>query len=216
MEQRSDRFAPWTGVLFVVLVAAGAVTAGNRPGAKASGQRVLSFYRAHHGSQQASAVFLTLGFIALLFFAATVRSYLHARGRGGLGSAALAGAAVLAVGQTMSASCTWSLADTWAHLSTSSAQTLNVIANDFVLTSSAGWFVFAIAAGIAIVRGIGIPTWLGWLSIVIGVLVVTPAELLGFLLFLLWTVLMTVLLWQRWIPDAQHELDERSTAEALV
>lgn len=110
---------------------------------------------------------------------------------------ALAGAALLAAGQTIGAGLSWTLAAAPGQLQPRAAQALNAAANDMVITSAAGWFIFSVAIGLAIIRSKALPRWLGWLSVVIAIVVVTPAEVAAFLAFAVWTVIVSVLTWRR-------------------
>ena len=201
MHRRWDRCTPLTSLVFVVLVVIGAVAAGNEPDGKASGTKVITYYDHHRGSEHLSAILLTLAFIALVFFAASLRSHLRRSGADGLAATVLAGASILAVGQTLTTGFRWALAESPSSLAPDAAQALNAAANDVVLVSAAGWFILAIAAWLAIVRGAALPTWLGWVSLVIGLLVITPLELIGFLVFVVWTAVVGVLVWRRWSDE---------------
>jgi hypothetical protein len=53
------------------------------------------------------------------------------------------------------------------QLQPAAAQAFNTAANDVVLTSAAGWFIFSVASGLVIIRSRALPSWLGWLSFVI-------------------------------------------------
>lgn len=57
-----------------------------------------------------------------------------------------------------------------------------------------GQSVLLFASGVAILRGGALPSWLGWVAIVLGVVAATPADLLAFLGTLLWIVVVAVLL----------------------
>lgn len=194
MQRDWDRLAPWTGIAFVVLVVLGAVTAGSAPSASASGTKVIAFYSDHRSAVHTSAVLLTLAFIALLLFAGALRVFLRQLGSDGLAATLLAGAAILTVGQAISASLSWALSDTPSALSPDAAQALNVAANDLVLVSAAGWFIFAGTAWVVVLRYGGLPKWMGWVSLVIAVLVVSPAEFIAFLLFVAWIAVVAVLM----------------------
>jgi hypothetical protein len=205
-----NRAASLTGVAFTVLVAIGAVLAGSRPEDTASGQAVVAFYLKNGPRQKASDVFLAFAFIALVFFAGWLRVYFRRPDpHDGLTATALAGAALLAAGQTTGAGLSWALAAAPGQLQPAAAQALNTAANDMVLTSAAGWFIFSVAIGLAIIRGKALPSWLGWLSFVIAIVVLTPAELAAFLAFAVWILIVSILTWRRSraAGSAQEQLD---------
>ena len=81
-----------------------------------------------------------------------------------------------------------------------------------VLTNAAGFCVFGIASGLAILRGAALPKWLGWLAILIGVLVVAPAEFVGVLLLVVWIVSVSVLMIQRSDASPEQRADEAASA----
>ncbi len=73
-----------------------------------------------------------------------------------------------------------------------------------VLTSAAGFSAFGIASGVAILRGAPLPNWLGWLAILIGVVVVTPAEFVAVIALAVWIVVVSIMIVTR--GDAgQHD-----------
>ena len=192
------RAASLTGIAFTVLVAAGAALAGSAPGDTASGQAVIAFYVKNGARQKASDVFLAFAFIALVFFAGWLRAYFRRHtAHDSLPVTAIAGAALLAAGQTIGAGLSWTLAASAGHLQPAAAQALNSAASDLVLTSAAGWFIFSVATGLVIIRSKALPSWLGWVSFVIAVVVLTPAEFAAFLAFAVWTVIVSVLTWRR-------------------
>jgi len=74
----------------------------NPPASDASGKAIIAFYAAHQADQRAATVLLAFAFIFVLFFAGSLRDYLRSTPAGeSLASIALAGAAVLLVGQTV-------------------------------------------------------------------------------------------------------------------
>jgi len=210
-----SRAAALTGVAFTVLVAIGAVLAGSAPGDTASGQAVIAFYTQHAAREKASDVFLAFAFIAVVFFAGWLRTYFRQHtSHDGLTATALGGAVLLAAGQTIGAGLSWTLAAAPGHLQPAAAQALNAAANDMVLTSAAGWFIFSVAVGLVIVRSKALPSWLGWVSFVIAVVVLTPAEFAAFLAFAVWTVIVGAATWRR--TRAVDSGQERVSDAALV
>jgi hypothetical protein len=205
-----SRWAPLTGIVSAVLGVAGAVIeiVTNPPGSDASGKEVIAFYAAQGGTQQLAAALLALGFVFFVFFAGSLRSYLRLKpGLEALSTVALAGAVVETAGQTMGAGYVWTLAQGAGHLESSAAQALNALSNNAVATNTAGMIVFGIAAGLAILRGGGLPRWLGWVAIAMAVVVVTPAEGLSFLALVVWMLIVSVLIWRRSSQPAQGNAD---------
>lgn len=214
MLSRWSGWTPLTGVVFVVLVALGGpILAGSTPGSKATGAQVISFFEAHRSRERASAVLLTLAFVFFVFFAGSVRSYFRrAPAVEGLAAVVLAGAAVLVAGQTVGSGLIFALSDAPTRLSPGAAQALNVLSNDMVLTSSAGFCVFGLASGLAILRGALLSRWLGWVAILIGVVVVTPAEFVAVLMLAVWIIIVSILIAR---SDAVRDRSPGATSTAL-
>jgi hypothetical protein len=215
MLSRWNRWASLTGVVFVVLVVLGGpVAGGSTPGSNATGEHVIAFFEAHRSRERASAVLLTLAFIIFLFFAGSLRTFLRQKKSvEGLSSVALAAAAVLVAGQTLSSGLTFALSDAPTRLSPGAAQALNLLSNDMVLTSAAGFSAFGIAGGIAILRGAPLPNWLGWMAVLIGVVVLTPAEFVAAIALAVWIIIVSILIATR-STAARHDDSAAPTGAA--
>jgi hypothetical protein len=192
----AERCTPAAGLLFIALVLIGGpvLIGGSSPAADAPGGAVSAFYADHQSRQRAGAVLLAFAFAAFLFFAGSLRGRWRRHDPVETwGTIAVAAAAVLVAGQTANASMTWALTNEPAKLAPATAQTLNVLSHDLVLTSAVGYLVFGLASGLAIIRGKGLPAWLGWAAIAIGVAFVTPVEFAAFILLLVWIAVLSVL-----------------------
>lgn len=199
VRRRTTRWTHWgplSGLAFCVLVVAGGFgLEQSTPGAKASPTHVIAFYTAHRQRERAGAIVVTFSFIAFLFFSAALRSRWRRRSElEGLSAALLAAATLVVAGQTTATGLVYALTDAPRQLTRSTAQTLNLLKNDLVLTTAAGFFAFALIAAVAILRTRVVPRWLGWTALAIGILFVTPLEFAAFLLLLAWTTTMSVLL----------------------
>jgi hypothetical protein len=190
-----------TGLAFAVCAVVAFLSSQKPPGSKANGATVISFYTAHSAGQQRSDYFWFLAFTFLLLFAGSLRGYLRRTPAvEGLGALSLAGASALAVGATIYFGFDYVLATVSSHLDPAAAQTLNELALNLVFPFAVGGCVFGIASGLAILRGAQLPTWLGWAAIVIGLAMATPAALIGIVLFIFWTAIVSVLLVRRTEP----------------
>jgi hypothetical protein len=198
MLDRLSRYAPFTGVVFVVLVLIGIFTGNSSPNADASGERVISFYVAHKSSQQASDLLLGFAFMFFLFFIASLYTLLrnspavHTMALLGLG-----GALMFALGFAVFGGVDFALADVPKKLTPDAAQALNVLDNELFLPLFIGAVVFGVATGLAIVRSGLLPAWLGWAVLVFGIAVGTPAFFIGLIGLLIWTLVVSVLIYRR-------------------
>jgi lysylphosphatidylglycerol synthetase-like protein (DUF2156 family) len=116
-------------------------------------------------------------------------------GTGQLANAAFAGGIVTAVGFGLVATVHLALSNAGEHATTiGTIPTLNVLDNNSFIPAAAGAAVLVFAAGLSAVRHGGLPTWLGWLGIVIGVVAFTPAGFFALLAAGIWVLLASVLL----------------------
>jgi hypothetical protein len=76
-------------------------------------------------------------------------------------------------------------------------QTLSVLSEDFLLPFLAGIAVFMFTSGICVLRHGGLPRWLGWVAIVIGVVSLTPIGFVGFLAVFVCVLVASIVLYLR-------------------
>jgi hypothetical protein len=211
-----SRWAPLCGVIFVGLLVTSFALSGSSPGVKASGAKVVSYYTAHRGHQQASGFMTLYGVVFFLFFAGALRGYLR-RARPDADTPAalsLAGAVLLAVGGCIFGGLQIALSDAPSALSPGAAQALNVISNDLFLPLIAGTCVFMIANGLAVLRHRPLPAWLGWVALLTGVVAVTPVGFFGFLGLLAWVLIVSILMVIRQ-PHAAGVVPEKQAAATI-
>src|SRR5437588_1242034 len=195
-QSRWERLAPLSGVLSVAIIVAVFAIGGSTPEEHDSAAKVQAFYIKHHDKHAALAFILALAVPFLLFFVSSLRSDLRrAGGTGQLANAAFAGGVLAAVGFGILASVHLALAESAAHARTiGTTQTLNVLdGNDFI-PAVAGVALLLFAAGASAIRHGGLPKWLGWVGIVIGVVAFTPAGFFAFLAGGLWVLIVSLLL----------------------
>jgi hypothetical protein len=199
MFQRLNRLtAPVTAIAFVALTIVSAATAGSTPDSNASGAHVIAFYEAHRHDQQVSNILFVFAALFLLFFAGSLHGYLRRTPAAATASALmLVGAALLAVGLTVLAGLGYALADVPSHLSPAAAQALNVLSNDVFYTLLVGGCVFGIASAVAILRGAGLPNWLGWIAVLIGIAMATPAFWISAIALFVWVLIVAGLIYFR-------------------
>lgn len=132
---------------------------------------------------------------------AALRSFLR-RHEGGEGLATLAfgGALVLGVGGALFSGVDFALADARNSLTPDAAQAINVLVSDLFFPFSIGVCVFGIGIGLAILATRALPVWLGWVAVVLGVVGITPAGFFAFIVFMLWSLIVSVLVYQRSEP----------------
>jgi Domain of unknown function (DUF4386) len=198
MQQQStwERLAPLTGLVFVAIVVAVFAIGGSTPGDHDSAQKVQDFYGQHHDKHMTLAFIMAISIPFLLFFVSILRYELRrAGGTGQLANAAFAGGVLAAAGFGILAFVHLALADAGDSVKTiGTTQALNVLDNNDFLPMAAGMGVLVLAAGLSTVRHGGLPKWLGWVGVVIGVATFTPAGFFAFLLSGIWVLIVSILL----------------------
>jgi hypothetical protein len=191
-----ERLAPLTGLVFVAIVVAVFAIGGSTPGDHDSARQVQDFYGQHHDKHMALAFIMAISIPFLLFFVSILRYELRrAGGTGQLANAAFAGGVLAAAGFGILAFVHLALADAGDSVKTiGTTQALNVLDNNDFLPMAAGMGVLVLAAGLSTVRHGGLPKWLGWVGVVIGVAAFTPAGFFAFLLSGIWVVIVSILL----------------------
>jgi len=191
-----ERLAPLTGLVFVAIVVAVFATGGSTPGDHDSAREVQDFYGQHHDKHMLLAFIMTISIPFLLFFVSILRYELRrAGGTGQLANAAFAGGVLAAAGFGILAFVHLALADAGDSVKTiGTTQALNVLDNNDFLPMAAGMGVLVLAAGLSVVRHGGLPKWLGWVGVVIGVAAFTPAGFFAFLLSGIWVAIVSILL----------------------
>jgi hypothetical protein len=199
--QQKRNIASLSGVLFVVLVLIAFIPlGGNTPEGDDSAQKVVSFYSDHETREIIASIVLGLGAVSLLFFAATLKQRLESvrPDRGILPTVAL-GAGIIASGGFLAAATVhFALADYASDIQPSAAQAVNAIDSDFFLPFAMGIAAMIFAASLWLVRTKSLlPTWLGWVGIVLFIVSFTPAGFVAFGLAGIWIIVVSILLYVR-------------------
>ena len=184
---------PLTGVVFVLLAIAGFIVGGEPPDAEEPVQEIVDFYVDDKDSIVAGVFLLGLAIVSFIFFA----NYLRTLFRETATSATiLVGAAIFAVGGAIDGTLLIAMAEAADDIEPESLHTLQALwDNDFV-PFAVGISVFLISLAVSILRTNVLPRWLGWVTLVLAVLSLTPLGFFAFpatgLLILVLSVMLTV------------------------
>jgi hypothetical protein len=193
---RMERWAPLAGVLFAVIFAIGILTSGDTPDTDATGNEVISHYN-DSGKFFVGIVALGLGAVLLLFFAGVLRDRLRETGPEWLATVAFGGAVVYAVALGIFGMSQLALLDASDLGQPEVAQALNISDNDNFLPAVIGLAVVLLATAWHILASRSLPVWLGWVSLVLGVLAMAgPAGFVAFLLFPVWVLVVAIVLFR--------------------
>jgi hypothetical protein len=203
VSDRLNRFAPLTGVIFAVLVVVGIFTSsGETPNADASPAKVIAYYGSHRSEVETSAILFAFAFLFVVLFAGSLRSYMRRTAAAeGVSAIVLAGAVLMAAGALATSGAEYGLAHNLKSLTPQTAQAANFVVQELFLPILAGAFLFAFGSGLAILRGVPLPRWLGWVAIVLGVAaLIPPASFPALLGFTVWSVIASILVYRRTGP----------------
>jgi hypothetical protein len=215
MEKRWVRLAPLLGVAFVVLLVVDFVIGGSEPGPSASAAKVVSWYGAHRGSVRVSDYLMVVVLVLGLFFYGYLRERL-AEDASGLAMTAFGGAVLFAVSGAVSSGAQLALADSPGSLSPATAHALNLV-DSYVagIAVAAGAAVLLLAAGLAILRGVQLPAWTGWLALAFGVVTLLPSRGdLGPISAGIWTLIVSIVLLARGSEESVASQPEAAHAMA--
>jgi hypothetical protein len=191
-----ERFAPLTGIVFVVLVVIAFAVGGETPDVDDSTRKVVDFWTENDGEQIAAAILGAWASVFLVWFGGSLRATLRrAEGEPGRFSAiSFGGFLTMAIGLNAFGGMGFAAADTAGDVPPAVTQTLSVLDSDFFFILAAGSFLALTASGIAIVARGGLAPWLGYLAIVLGIASLTPVGFFAFLAGGIWILVASVLL----------------------
>ncbi|MBV9661355.1 MAG: DUF4386 family protein [Acidimicrobiales bacterium] len=177
METSTKRSLAYGGLLFVAIVVV-AVVIASPPSTNATADKVMSYYHAHQGITYASAYLITLAVLVGIPYFWFLREHLARTATEGrkLLTIGFAGAILFAVSGLLGAGMKFVLADGShaGNIPSATLQALNLLQQDFnTPANAAGTALFLIPTGLAIVRAGGLPRWLGWVGIVLGIISAT-------------------------------------------
>jgi hypothetical protein len=193
MENDRSRFAPLTGLVFVVLAIVAFAIGGEPPDpSDDSAQEIVDFYVDEDSSQMFSAAIEAIAGTFFVFFAGSLRRVLRdAEGPGGtLSAVSFAGAIILGLALAIDGTITFALAETADDIDPAAVQALSALWHNDFLPFAMGIQIFLLATGISVVRHGALPKWMGWLLILIAVIAVTP---IGFAAFIATGILVAVI-----------------------
>ena len=203
MSRSYDRFAPLTGVAWAVLAVVAVLSGGGERRRNASRQGDLLLQLAQLRNQDLGDLLRARVPVLRPVLRRAARVSAARVSNEPLASLLLAGGVIIAVTAGIGGGIELGIAKNIHHLGPQAAQAVNLVSNEEFLPILIGGFVFAISAGLAILRAGGLPRWLGWVAIVMAIAFVIPPAIFGALILLvLWSLIVSVLMFKRWAADA--------------
>ena len=175
--------APLTGVAFVVLVIIGFLVGGEPPMAtEEPAAEIVRHYVDNEGAVFAGAILAGVAASLFVFFAGALRRALRdAEGeRGILSAVAFGGAVIFATGLALDGTITFALAEAADEIDPTAVQTLQALRDNDFLPLAVGLQVFTLATGISILRHRALPTWVGAIAILAGIVAISPLWYVAF------------------------------------
>jgi hypothetical protein len=200
-----ERWAPLAGIAAVVLLAVGVLIGafgGPEPN-EGTGQEWLTYFRDDGGKIYISTLIFLLGVVLFIWFLGRLRvALLAAEGETGHWTTVAFGSG-MATAVMLLAIVTPGVAGAFSSdaLEPAAAQALGLVAFAFFVGAQVLAAVLLAATALVALRTAVLPTWLGWASLVVAVLLLTPIGFIGLLIgFPLWVLIVSVLLWRRGDP----------------
>jgi hypothetical protein len=211
-----SKWGPLAGVISGVLVAVSFALGNNTPSDNATGPQVIQWYTTHHKSETVSDLLVGLAVFFLVLFAATLARHVR-RGDRWIANGALGGAVAAAIGFTTILGFDLVLSLDTKDLTSTSAQTLNLLENDFFLPVVLGFALFGILAGLAVVVGRILPIWMGWVLFAVGIVaLVPPISWFAILGTMLWVLVAGIWMVKQGPPAAVEQQPAAVAAEHVA
>jgi Domain of unknown function (DUF4386) len=202
-----ERWAPFAGIAFVVLMVVGSMLIGEVPAPDASTQEVASYVAdsGNHTRNIIGAYLWVIGALAFLWFLVRLRNDLRrAEGRMGSASAVAFGAgvafvAVWLVAAALSAVVPWAIELRDAPLSDPDLVTLLPATGRLLLLLGGGFagVVVLLAASAAIFRTGVFPRWLAWLGVAASIVLAFDLVYLTIWPFWAWVLVASIVMLRR-------------------
>ncbi len=205
---RWERLAPLTGIVAVGLFVAEALVTGDTPAVDASAQETVAYWRDNSGVQELASALFAMSAVAYVWFGASLRAALSGAADEAerLGSIAQAGTLLIATGLSVYASFGLAASHSVGDVPAATTQTLNALngENLYVLLA-VGTTLLTMATALSVLRHGGLPRWLGWASLALGVValvalvvgtVVPGLGFVAFLLLVIWTPTVSTLVYR--------------------
>jgi hypothetical protein len=199
------RYAPLSGLLFVVLVVISIIIGGfDSVDSNDSVVKVVKFWHDNDSEQSASAIIGAVATIPFLWFLGSLRSAFSEAegGTGRLSSIAYAGGIILAGFALIDGALQFATAESVGDVPPVATQTLSALYNNFFFGFPVGIGTLLLASSLVILRFRAMPAWMGWFAFILGIVSITPIGFFAFFVVFLWIAIASWLLFAQQGPAA--------------
>jgi hypothetical protein len=166
-------------------------------------QEIANYYQDHNTRESIASILIAFAGIFILYFGGWLRRMLRdAEGPDGILSAvAFGGAVVFSAGAAVGGSIHLALADLADNINPVALQAINGIDFDMFFFFPVGLGTMILATGISAVRHGSLPKWFAWLSVVLGVIFVSPIFWVVFFIGPIWFLIIGIIGIRRALAD---------------
>jgi len=214
MVSKWERWAPLAGVLAVPFWVAGVIFVSTK--AKGSkGPEILASYQQHSDGILVGALLWSIGVLLFIWFLGSLRSHLLAAegGDGRLANLAYGGGLVASAIALLIPAVDEVGALNKHDINASGASVLHHFSDAFFIATEYALPILFFATAIVALRYAALPKWLGWLSALVGIVLLIGPIGWAALIFAtpIWTLIVSILLWRR----AEARVSSRASEPAL-
>lgn len=193
------RLVPLSGVAFVLTMIGIIALEGDEVPDGASAQEVLAHWADRSDTRLVLTTLAAFAALFLVVFAASLRSTLRSREHAEASASAVAfGGGVIAAGAILlSGLVSLSAARAGDDGAVDAVVALDHLAQSTWLPVTGGLGVMMLASGVGGIYSGALPKVVSWAAVVLGVLLLTPGGLVGFLLAPLWIIAVSVIAYRR-------------------
>ncbi len=204
MNSRFNRFETFTGALAILAwLVAVLIVEGSGDTGDESAADLLAYFEDQENILYIGGLIFFIGSALMIWFGGVLRSTIAAAGLDRLASVAFGSAVALAVVSmgviAPQLGAAFGTGDSDAPLSAEAAQALWWAGDGFFIASGVAAASLAAAVGLASLRSRLLPTWLGWLSLLVALALILPFVGWAAVIFAMpvWVLLVTWFLWRR-------------------
>jgi hypothetical protein len=214
-ERRWERYGPLSGILAVVLwvISVFVIESADSPGEDAGGAEIAAYFESDGSKLLAGSFIFMVGTAVFIWFLGSLRARLFwAEGGAGRVTAIVFGSGLVVAAMSMGLMAPQAagglMADeTDAPIDPGAAQAFEALGDGFFVAAEATVFVFFLAIALAAFRTRALPVWLGWASLVLGIVALVPW--IGWAVYIwglpLWVLVVSIWLYMRPVGPVRTE-----------